>query len=292
MRLQQAGALPTFFVIGAARAGTTSLHYYLSLHPQIQMSETKEPHYFAGPPGTIPFGGPRVDSIDDYRKLFDPRATVRGEASPSYAAYPRRLGVPARISELVPDARLIYLVRDPIDRTVSHYLHAVAVEGERRQLAEALGDYDPANLYICASRYATQLEQYLSHFAEDRILVVEQSDLRGARNEAMRRIFAFLGVDSDFESPGFATEYRGSDAGRRYPGWYRAVLDLGARTPLALVPAPLRRKLRARVEGAVLPAMDDVKPDDALRASLAEFFSAEAGRFRALTGLDTPAWSI
>lgn len=292
MRLQQAGALPTFFVIGAARAGTTSLHYYLSLHPQIQMSETKEPHYFAGPPGTIPFGGPRVDSIDDYRKLFDPRATVRGEASPSYAAYPRRLGVPARISELVPDARLIYLVRDPIDRTVSHYLHAVAVEGERRQLAEALGDYDPANLYICASRYATQLEQYLSHFAEDRILVVEQSDLRGARNEAMRRIFAFLGVDSDFESPGFATEYRGSDAGRRYPGWYRAVLDLGARTPLALVPAPLRRKLRARVEGAVLPAMDDVKPDDALRASLAEFFSAEAGRFRTLTGLDTPAWSI
>ena len=96
MRLKEAGALPTFFVIGAARAGTTSMHYYLSLHPQIQMSATKEPHYFAGPPGEIPYGGPRVDSLDDYRKLFDPSAPVRGEASPSYAAYPRRQGVPGQ----------------------------------------------------------------------------------------------------------------------------------------------------------------------------------------------------
>ena len=199
---------------------------------------------------------------------------------------------PARISELVPDARLIYLVRDPIDRTVSHYLHAVAVSGERRQLAEALGDFDPANLYICASRYATQLEQFLPHFAADRILIIEQSDLRHSRDDTMRRIFAFLGVDSDFESSGFATEYRGSDAGRRYPGWYRAVLDLGAKTPLALVPAPLRRKLRARVEGAVLPAQDDVTVDDQLRDSLTQFFSAEADRFRTLTGLATPAWSL
>jgi hypothetical protein len=289
---RDSGALPTFFVIGAARAGTTSLHYYLSLHPQIQMSAMKEPHFFAGDPGSIPFGGPRVDNLDDYRKLFDPRVPVRGEASPSYAAYPRRLGVPARIKELVPDARFIYLVRDPIGRTLSHYQHAVAVDGERRDLAEALGDLDPANLYLCASRYATQLEQYLAHFPAERILIVEQGDLRKARSDTMHRIFAFLDVASDFESPGFATEYRGSDAGRRYPAWYRAVLDLGAKTPLGLLPMPLRRRLRARVEGTVLPALDGVTVDDQVRASLAGVLGPQAARFRELSGLDTATWSL
>lgn len=291
-KTEKAGALPTFFVIGAARAGTTSLHYYLSLHPQIQMSAIKEPHFFAGPPGAIPYAGKRVEDLTEYRRLFDPRVPVRGEASPSYTAHPRRLGVAARIKELVPDARLIYLVRDPIDRTVSHYLHAVAVEGERRDIADALGNFDPANLYLCASRYGTQLEQYLPHFPLERILVIENSDLRTARNATMRRIFAFLDVATEFESPDFAKEFRGSEAGRRYPPWYRAALDLGARTPLALLPVPLRRLLRTRVEGAVLPVLDEVTMDDVLSARLAECLGPEAARFRALTGLGTATWRL
>lgn len=286
------GALPTFFVIGAARAGTTSLHYYLSQHPQIQMSATKEPHFFAGPAGEFGYGAPRVDRLDDYRALFDPRVPVRGEASPSYAAYPRRVGVPARIKELVPDARLIYLVRDPIERTVSHYRHRVATEGERRDFTDALEDLEPSNIYLCASRYATQLEQYLAHFPADRILVIQQSDLRRARPETLRRIFGFLEVDDDFTSPAFATEYRGSDAGRRYPAWYRIAIDVGAKTPLSLLPVPVRRRLRARVEGAVLPELDDVNLDEKIRAKLAGALGSEAARFRELTGLDTATWSL
>lgn len=286
------GALPTFFIIGAARAGTTSLHYYLSQHPQIQMSATKEPHFFAGPAGDLAYGAPRVDRFDDYRALFDPRVSVRGEASPSYAAFPRRVGVPARIKELVPDARLIYLVRDPIERTVSHYRHRVATEGERRDFTTALEDLEPANIYLCASRYATQLEQYLAHFPADRILVIQQSDLRRARRETLRRIFGFLEVDGDFTSPAFATEYRGSDAGRRYPAWYRIAIDVGAKTPLSLLPVPVRRRLRARVEGAVLPELDEVKLDEELQAKLAGALGPEAARFRKLTGLDTATWSL
>jgi hypothetical protein len=292
LRRPQDGALPTFFVVGAARAGTTSLHHYLSLHPEIQMSATKEPHFFAGPAGELPFGTPRVDSLADYRALFDPRVSVRGEASPSYAAYPRRLGVPGRIRDLVPDARIVYLVRDPIERTVSHYRHRVAAEGERRGLTDALGDLDPANVYVCASRYATQLEQYLAHFPAPRILVVEQGELRRARAETLRRIFAFLDVASDFASAGFALEYRGSDAGRRYPRWYRATLRIGEKTPLALVPTPVRRRLRAGVESAVLPALPEVVIEEELRARLLTVLRPEAERFRALTGLDTTTWTL
>jgi hypothetical protein len=286
------GALPTFFVIGAARSGTTSLHYYLSLHPGIQMSATKEPSFFAGPAGDVPYGAPRVASMADYRALFNPYVPVRGEASPSYSAYPRRLGVPGRIRECVPDARIIYLVRDPIERTVSHYLHRVAVEGEHRTITEALADLDPANIYVSASCYGTQLEQYLMHFPAPSILVIKQEELGRARSETLRRIFAFLGVAEDFTSPRFALEYRGSDARRRFPRWYRAALDFGARTPLARLPASSRRRLRARIEGAVLPGLPEVALGEQLRARLADVLRPEAERLRKLTGLDTATWSL
>ncbi len=289
---RRGGALPTFFIIGAARSGTTSLHYYLSLHPEISMSAEKEPHFFAGPAGDLPFGSPRVASLADYRALFDPSVRVRGEASPSYSAYPRRVGVPDRIRAAVPEARMIYLVRDPIDRTVSHYRHRVATEGERRDIATALGDFEPANIYLCASRYATQLEQYLACFPADRILVIEQGELRRLRARTLHRIFDFLGVAADFSSPDFAREYRGSDANRRFPAWYRAALDLGARTPLSLLPPAARRGLRARVERATLPVLPDVALDSRLRDRLADLLGPEAERFRKLTGLDTPTWNL
>jgi hypothetical protein len=279
-------------VIGAARAGTTSLHYYLSLHPEIQMSATKEPHFFSGPAGEFPYGDARVESMADYRAMFDPAVPVRGEASPGYSAYPRRLGVPERIRAHVPGARLIYLVRDPIERTVSHYRHRVAVEGERRDLAAALEDFEPTNIYLCASRYATQIEQYYESFPAQSILIVEQAELRRARAATLRRLFTFLGVDAGFESPEFARQYRGSDAGRRFPAWYRAALRIGERTPLALVPVPLRRRMRAGVEGAVLPTLPDVTLDERLRGRLAGVLGPEAERFRKLTGVDTQGWTL
>lgn len=292
VRLASRGALPTFFIIGAARAGTTSLHYYLSLHPEIQMSAVKEPHFFAGPAGEFPFGTPRIERLEDYRALFDPRAAVRGEASPSYSAFPRRMGVPGRIHDLVPDARFIYLVRDPIDRTLSHYRHRVAVEGERRSLADAIGTFEPSNIYLCASRYASQLEQYLACFAAISILIVRQEELLASRIATLRRIFAFLGVGTDFVSPGFATQYRGSEAGKQYPGWYRAALRLSANTPLARLPMSARQRLRLMFDGAVLQGIPEISLDKELRDRLACHLGPEAERFRKITGLDTVAWSL
>ncbi len=158
-------ALPTFFIIGTAKAGTTSLHHYLDLHPQIQMSAIKEPNFFAGAENGTPYPGGRVDRLEEYERLFDPSVEVRGEASPSYTNHPRRVGVPERIKALVPHAKLIYLVRDPIARTVSHYQHSVAVGRERRSLEDALSDLsDPLLPWTSTSRYASQLELYLPHF--------------------------------------------------------------------------------------------------------------------------------
>src|SRR5688572_24468381 len=110
--------LPNFFIIGAMKAGTTSLWQYLRRHPEIFMSKLKEPGYFTEEL--------RWDQgIEWYRSLFDDAGSARavGEASTSYTKWPRFAGIPARMHALVPEARLIYLVRDPGDRIRSHYIH-------------------------------------------------------------------------------------------------------------------------------------------------------------------------
>lgn len=207
-------ALPTFFVIGAAKCGTTSLYSYLDQHPQVGMSRLKEPHFFSGPPDGIPYPAGRVETLAEYEKLFDPAFPVRGEASPSYTVHPRRRGVPERIKAVVPDARFIYIVRDPIERTVSHYMHRVSTEGERRPLGQALADLsDPLSPYTCSSRYATQLRLYLEHFPLERFLILDQADLARERGETLRRTFSFLGVDDGYASAAFAEELERAASG-------------------------------------------------------------------------------
>src|ERR1700733_3972532 len=106
-----AGALPTFWIIGALKGGTTSLQLYLTQHPQIQMPSRKETDFFSGPPNGVPYapGAKRVSSLAEYQKLFDPEVSARGEASPNYTTHPRRMGTAERLKATVPDARLIYV---------------------------------------------------------------------------------------------------------------------------------------------------------------------------------------
>ena len=117
--------MPNLFVIGAMKSGTTSLHRYLDLHPEISMSWEKEPNYF------LPEGSPGVDQrVNDrkaYLNLFDSGMSVRGESSTSYSRYPQLTGVAAATAAAAPQARLVYLLRDPIERVgaeIREYLSA------------------------------------------------------------------------------------------------------------------------------------------------------------------------
>jgi hypothetical protein len=102
--------LPNLIVIGAMKAGTTSLHAYLSLHPEIFMSANKEPRFF-----TEEWNWHK--GLEWYEAQFPERVTIRGESTPDYTKLPEIRNVPERIHSLIPDVRLIYLVRDPIDRS-------------------------------------------------------------------------------------------------------------------------------------------------------------------------------
>jgi hypothetical protein len=286
-------ALPTFFIIGAAKAGTTSLHYYLDQHPQIQMSATKEPHFFAGPENGIPFPPERIGCLDEYERLFDPAFEVRGEASPSYTNAPRRQGVPERIKELVPDARFIYLVRDPIERTVSHYRHAVASGKEQRALREALDEIaDPHSYLACHSLYAAQLELYLRQFPEDRVMVVDQAELLSSREETLRGVFAFLAVDDAFSSERFGNELWATSARRVSPPGQATFIARAVAPRTRWIPPRMRRQARRAYERVFWSPLDTDSLDDDSSRRLREFYAEDVERLRALTGKPFPSWSV
>jgi hypothetical protein len=286
-------ALPTFFIIGAPKAGTTSLHFYLDQHPQIQMSANKEPRFFAGPENGIPYPPGRISGLDEYEQLFDPAVPVRGEASTDYAIHPRRQGAPERIKELVPQARFLYLVRDPIERTISHYRMRVAFLGERRTLREALSDFsDPRSPYIWPSLYASQLEQYLRQFRQDRIKIVDQAELLAQRRVTLRDIFTFLSVDDALDSSRFDDVLSSSREWRAYAPGYARVVDRVVAPAVRWVPRGLRRSVRRAIDGLLWQPLQPPTLDADLRARLEDLYISDAERLRALTGMAFPTWSV
>jgi hypothetical protein len=276
--------LPNLIVIGAAKCGTTSLHEYLDEHPQISMSREKELNFFVPEKS----GG---RSVEWYERQFDDRAPIRGESSPAYAAHPFFPGPPARMRALVPDVRLVYLVRDPIERTVSHWLHRASTHAEMPSFEDAL-DSEQGDWMVGLSRYWLQLEQYLPHFPPEQILVVDTDDLRDRRDETLARIFRFVGVDPDFRSAEFEREHvpvarpmRRTRAGRAVLGGLHR--SLGARRTsavLARTPTVLKRRFRRTVDRPVVT--------EAIRARLERELRADVERLRAHTGQAFDGWSI
>jgi hypothetical protein len=182
-------ALPNFVVIGATKAGSVSLRHYLDEHPDV----------FVGGGGT--FGEPNFFVAENnwprgrgwYESLFDGAgsAAAIGECSPCYTWAHVYRGVPERMAQVVPQARLVYLVRDPIARMQSMYMHQVSAGRERRRVQEALLD----DRYLGPSRYGFQLAAFLDHFDRSQVLVIASEVLRDRPREALSAVFDHLAVD-------------------------------------------------------------------------------------------------
>jgi hypothetical protein len=222
-RRKRHAAIPNLLIIGGLKCGTTSLHHYLGLHPEIQMSKPKELNFFVSELNWDL-------GMDWYASRFDDRFEVRGESSPHYTNRPRFDGVAARIREHCPDARLIYMVRDPIKRVLSHWVHATGAGYERRGMDLTLSL--PGTAYVHRSMYWMQLQPYLEQFDSDRIEIITQEELQGEREETTRRAFDFLGVDSSFRSEQFDREWEKSSAkqGGRYQLMERLIKLPGLRS--------------------------------------------------------------
>ena len=282
------GELPNLIVIGGLKCGTTSLHHYLNLHPQIGMSRPKELNFFVAELNW-------ELGVDWYRSHFPAGAAVRGETSPHYTNRPRFEGVAGRMREtLGPEARIVYMVRDPLDRLLSHYLHNVGGGYEPRELPAAVGD--PQSAYVQRGLYAFQLEPYLEAFDRDRVLIVSREELGEDRDETVRRVFTFAGVDPGFTSPEFDREWEtGSGKGS---GGFR-VMDRAVRLPgLRALDRNFDRlpeRMRWLVERLVHDpgAGEASKPelDPELRERLAALFRDDVAKLEQLAGRGF-GWSL
>ena len=179
--------LPDFFVIGAMKAGTTSLYEYLCRHPGIFMPENKEPMYFSHE---------KVyrRGEDWYRSLFSQAQPdqICGEASTSYSRWPQFDRVPERIAGLVPDTRFIYMMRHPVKRAYSHYAFLMQHEDRVISFEEAL---ERLPVIIDASLYVRQIERYLKYFSTDRLHLVVMDDFVKDPDRVLVDIQAFLGLE-------------------------------------------------------------------------------------------------
>lgn len=245
------------------------------------MSKPKELNYFIEERNW-----PR--GIDWYKAQFDANARVRGEASPNYTAFPQHEGVPERMAAVVPDAKLIYMVRDPLERIAAHWVHNYAKRREKGTLAETL--MHPNTSYVTRSKYAMQLERFLGQYPKEQILVFQQSELRHKRTEALRQVFEFIGVDPDFNHPRFEQERHQTSGKTRATRLAIRLEKMGRSRRGRFFPTNFWLVLDDRLPLRKAIKRPDVKA--ALPEETLEELRADGERLRELTGRDLSNWKI
>lgn len=180
-------ALPSFLIVGAMKSGTTSLHRYLGQHPDVFVSKKKELHFFAAY---------RDRDLSWYEEQFADGSDflARGESSTSFTKLPAWPDATERLAALIPNAKLIYLMRDPVDRTFSHYCHVVRKGDEALPFSRALVEVPR---YLNVSRYAMQIRGLERHFPPEQIELVSHERLEREPKIVVEEVLQFLGLRTD-----------------------------------------------------------------------------------------------
>lgn len=283
-------SLPNLIVIGAMKCGTTSLHDYLKAHPEIFMSQVKEIDFF--------LKERQWDKgVPWYESQFDSPLPWRGESSQNYTKrHHFEPGVAERIAGMLPEARLIYIVRDPVVRIVSHYHEALEGGYNPKQGMNAFLTHDPANNhYVRTSSYHYQLEAYLPFYALERIHILALEDLQENPLAAMNGIFRFLGVaEMDSEDAFRAPKNTRADK-RSLTTLGRFVKSSDSRWIRALLPSRLKNRLRTdpRVsKGLLTQPIEPETLDDVVAERIREALAPDVAKFRKLTGMRFQMWSL
>lgn len=305
---------PNFLVIGAPKAGTTSLYFYLKQHPQIYMCPIKEPDFFSwegateGPLTT--FGRiqlPRyATDWKAYCELFKgaDSALAIGEATPAYLYHPE---APRRIKKYIPNAMMIAVLRNPIERAFSEYLMAIrdgietarsfaeALELEEKRAAE--GGWAHWYHYKRIGLYGEQLERYYRLFSKEQIKIFLFEDLQHEPLSVVREIFVFLGVDPNFvpnlserHNPYGVPRFPRLQAWLLKPSKVKRVIF----TPIRLMLPEAKRKellLRFLRDWNIKP-MPKPGLDPEIRRQLAEYYREDIMKLQNLIDRDLSHWLV
>ena len=179
---------PNVINIGAGKAGTTSLHKYMSQHPEIFGSEEKELMYFSSRFGR---------GVEWYRSNFPEQEGVRVyfETTPQYSFRDEFPLVPQRIHDFNPEMRLIYIVREPLSRITSHFNHWSRVNPDRyTDIEQTLANAEQRKFFVDRTRYFYQISAYFDIFPEEQVKVVFLEDIKNNFVPSMNEVCRFLGV--------------------------------------------------------------------------------------------------
>jgi len=296
--------LPNFIILGAAKAGTTSLYRYLCQHPQIYMSPVKETNFFSLEGHRLDFSGPgdrehigsfAITEFEAYQALFQAVASERaiGEASPMYL-YSRR--APANLARRLPQVKLIAMLRDPAERAFSQYVYFVR---DRREpltdFREALEQCEPrrqsgwewAWQYVEVGFYGRQLSRYWEMFDARQIRVYLYRDFCHRPDEILRDIYRFLDVDETF-APDVSTRHNVSTLPRSRR---LAALCTNPHPAKSLLKQALPERLRQRLK-ATVTKYNSVRPQlsDEMREYLIEIYREDVLKLQDLIDRDLSHW--
>ncbi len=294
-------AWPTFAIIGAAKAGTSALYLYASQHPEIYTPPgVKETNFFALGERPPDFRGPgdeqwvrtSIHRRGDYLALFDApearAARATGEASPLYLYHP---AAPAAIRRHAPSIRLVAVLRNPVDRAFSSYLHTVREGRETASFEQALrleqeridANWEFIWHHRAVGLYAAQLRRYLEAFGSEQLLVVTYEEFRQRPVEVMREVFVHLGVDPDFV-PDMRVHPNATGVPRnRALHGFLANDSVVKRALRPLLPAGFRSRLN---DSLLNRNLQRPEPAAETRAALARSFAAEIRDVGAIVGRD------
>ena len=180
----------SFVVIGAMKSGTTTLTDQLTRHPSICFSRVKEPNFFN-----------RSDDwraeLPSYHAAFEPReGQICGEGSTQYTNFPDSRHAAERLHAYNPDLKLLYLMRDPVERAISHYAYEVVRGRAKPEDVDAALLGDPR--FVNWSRYGVQLRRYIELFGRDQVMPLVSEEFLAEQSAGLRRVAEFIGVEPDF----------------------------------------------------------------------------------------------
>jgi len=285
---------PNFFIIGTFKGGTTSLHQYLSQHPDVFMPGLKETRYFAFIDSASCSDGKYLDEIqypirtqEQYLSLFEAADGQKaiGEASPVYLDNP---GVAKRIASFDPEAKIIVSLRDPVARAVSGYQMWVRSGKERRPPNLALR---PGERWVEGSIYAPKLEKYYEHFPPENIKVILFEDLVKDTTNVVRDLFDFLSVARNYGvNTRSAYNSGGMPRSRVAQNFLYRLKTVSRKNPELAKFAP--KWLRRTYHYARTKNLQPIEIPEEVERRLAEYFADDAKQVARITGIDTDVWQL